>query len=145
MYQVKLGRCQNINTSRGFSALASTPGAFGNTGRASDSRQIINTSRGFSALASTNGAFGNTGRAVCSCHALLPQGRVRHWQPSVALQPQQLVKRCPDHYFCLIKSPGSKARRKLAVRHQGYPLTRQRPQSTIRTSQRGVRYSSIST
>jgi len=37
VYQVKLGWCQNINTSRGFSALASTPGAFGNTGRASDS------------------------------------------------------------------------------------------------------------
>ena len=37
MYQVKLCRGQNINTSRGFSALASTNGAFGNTGRASDS------------------------------------------------------------------------------------------------------------
>jgi hypothetical protein len=35
--QVKLCRGQNINTSRGFSALASTDGAFGNTGRASDS------------------------------------------------------------------------------------------------------------
>jgi hypothetical protein len=37
MCQVKLCRGQNINTSRGFSALASTDGAFGNTGRALDS------------------------------------------------------------------------------------------------------------
>jgi hypothetical protein len=38
--QVKLCRGQNINTSRGFSALASTDGAFGNTGRASDSSEL---------------------------------------------------------------------------------------------------------
>jgi hypothetical protein len=37
MCQVKLCWGQNINTSRGFSALAGTTGAFGNTGRALDS------------------------------------------------------------------------------------------------------------
>ena len=37
MSLVKLGRSQNTYTSRGFRALASTNGAFGNTGRASDS------------------------------------------------------------------------------------------------------------
>ena len=42
MCQVKLCQGQNINTSRGFSALAGTNGAFGNTGRAPDSfiRQV---------------------------------------------------------------------------------------------------------
>jgi hypothetical protein len=50
MCQVKLCRGQNINTSRGFSALAGTNGAFGNTGRASDSQAIHDSDYSFRIL-----------------------------------------------------------------------------------------------
>ena len=51
MSLVKLGRSQNTYTRRGFRALASTNGAFGNTGRASDSMVAATRRRAGACLA----------------------------------------------------------------------------------------------